>query len=101
MCESWLASALGQQACRLGMTVSFHRVSDKAALLKPDLLILDDFGIGEMTPLAAQVLYDVAERRIRTGSLLVTSQYPTDKWHSFFPDPTIADAVLDLSLIHI
>ena len=94
------------------MTVSFHRVSDlytaiaesqldatlsklKAALLKPDLLILDDFGIGEMTPLAAQVLYDVAERRIRTGSLLVTSQYPTDKWHSFFPDPTIADAVLD------
>ncbi len=110
--KSWLASALGQQACRLGMSVCFHRVSDlytaiaesqldatlpklKASLLKPDLLILDDFGIGEMTPLCAQVLYDTAERRIRTGSLLVTSQYPTDKWHSFFPDPTIADAVLD------
>jgi DNA replication protein DnaC len=56
---------------------------------------LDDFGIGEMTPMAQQVLLDVAERRIRTGSLVVTSQYPTEKWHSFFPDPTIADAVLD------
>jgi DNA replication protein DnaC len=110
--KSWLASAFGQQACRLGMSVSFHRVSDlyesiaesqldatlpklKAALFKPDLLILDDFGIGEMTPMAQQVLLDVAERRIRTGSLVVTSQYPTEKWHSFFPDPTIADAVLD------
>ncbi len=110
--KSWLACALGQQACRLGMSVSFHRVSDlytaiaesqldgtlpklRAGLLKPDLLVLDDFGIGEMPPMAAQVLYDVAERRIRTGSLLITSQYPTDKWHSFFPDPTIADAVLD------
>lgn len=94
------------------MSVSFHRATDlytaiaesqldaslpklKAALFKPDLLVLDDFGIGEMTPAAAQVLYDVAERRIRTGSLLITSEYPTDKWHSFFPDPTIADAVLD------
>lgn len=37
----------------------------------------------------------VVDRRMRTGSLLITSQYPTDKWHAFFPDPTIADAVLD------
>jgi DNA replication protein DnaC len=37
----------------------------------------------------------VVDRRMRTGSLLITSQYPIDKWHAFFPDPTIADAVLD------
>lgn len=67
----------------------------KAALYKPSLLILDDFGIGEMTPVAAQVLLDVADRRMRSGSLLITSQYPSEKWHDFFPDPTIADAVLD------
>jgi DNA replication protein DnaC len=110
--KTWLASAFGQQACRLGMTAAFHRVSDlygaisesvldaslpklKAALYKPSLLILDDFGIGEMTPVAAQVLLDVADRRMRSGSLLITSQYPSEKWHDFFPDPTIADAVLD------
>jgi len=48
-----------------------------------------------MSSTAAQVLLDVVDRRMRTGSLLITSQYPTDKWHAFFPDPTIADAVLD------
>ncbi|MDP3347775.1 MAG: ATP-binding protein [Hydrogenophaga sp.] len=67
----------------------------KTALYKPNLLILDDFGIGEMSPTAAQVLLDVADRRMRTGSLLLTSQYPSDTWHGFFPDPTVADAVLD------
>jgi len=110
--KTWLACAFGQQACRLGMTVSFARVSElyerigealldgslpklKQSLYKPTLLVLDDFGIGEMTPLAAQVLLDVADRRMRTGSLLITSQYPSEKWHDFFPDPTVADAVLD------
>lgn len=110
--KTWLASAFGRQACRLGMTVTFHRASDlfasigeaaldaslpklKAALYKPNLLILDDFGIGEMSPTVAQVLLDVADRRMRTGSLLLTSQYPSEKWHGFFPDPTVADAVLD------
>lgn len=110
--KSWLASALAHQACRLDLQVGWHRASElytsiaeaqvdaslaklKAALCKPELLVLDDFGIGDMTPLAAQVLLDVAERRTRTGSLLITSQYPMEKWHDFFPDPTIADAVLD------
>lgn len=51
--------------------------------------------MGEMTPAAAQVLLDVVDRRSRTGSVLITSQYPVEQWHGFFPDPTIADAVLD------
>lgn len=110
--KTWLACAFGQQACRLGMTVSFERVSElyerigeaqldgslpklKQSLYKPALLVLDDFGIGDMTAPAAQVLLDVAERRSRAGSLLITSQYPSESWHGFFPDPTIADAVLD------
>lgn len=32
---------------------------------------------------------------MRTGSLLITSQYPVEKWYGFFPDPIIADAVLN------
>lgn len=100
------------QACRLKMPVAFYPASGlyeaigeavhdgslpklKLALTKPSLLILDDFGLGEMSASAAQILLDVVDRRMRTGSLLITSQYPTEKWHSFFPDPTIADAVLD------
>lgn len=110
--KTWIACALADQACRLRMPAVFYRASDlfslisdathdgslsklKLALCKPDLLIVDDFGIGEMAMGTAQVLLEVIDRRERTGSLIVTSQWPTEKWHSFFPDPTIADAVLD------
>ncbi|HWI17879.1 MAG TPA: IS21-like element helper ATPase IstB [Vicinamibacterales bacterium] len=110
--KSWLACAFAHQACRLDMSVAFHRASElyemiaeaqidaslpklKASLVKADLLVLDDFGIGEMSPASAQLLLDVVDRRMRTGSLLITSQYPLEKWHDCFPDPTIADAVLD------
>lgn len=110
--KTWLACAMAHQACRQGLKAAFHRASDlyaavadaslegtlpklKATLAAPHLLILDDFGIGDMSSLAAQVLLDVIDKRMRTGSLLITSQYPSEKWHGFFPDPTIADAVLD------
>jgi DNA replication protein DnaC len=110
--KTWLASAFGSQACRLGMSVVFHRASElygdiamamhdgslpklKAELIKPSLLILDDFGLGDISSSAAQVLLDVVDRRMRSGSLLITSQYPADQWHGLFPDPTIADAILD------
>ena len=110
--KTWLACAFGSQVCRLRLPVAFFRASDlygeiavaahdgslpklKADLIKPSLLIIDDFGLGEITPQAAQVLLDVVDRRMRTGSLLITSQFPTDQWHGFFPDPTVADAILD------
>lgn len=110
--KTWLACAFATQACRLKLAAGFYRASDlftdiavatldgslpklKIALGKPQLLVLDDFGIGNMTVQAAHVLLDVVDRRMRTGSLLITSQYPTDQWHGFFPDPTVADAVLD------
>lgn len=110
--KTWVGCAIGHQACRAGLTVAFHRASDlfdaiaeaqhdgtlpklKLALAKPNLLILDDFGIGDMTNPAAQVLLDVIDSRQHRGSLLVTSQYPVDTWHGLFPDQTIADAALD------
>lgn len=110
--KTWLACAIGRQACRLKIPVVFYRASDlysaiadaaldgslptlKMALSKPSLLILDDLGLGEINQHAAQFLLDVIDRRMRTGSLLFTSQYPTDQWHGFFPDPTLADAILD------
>lgn len=110
--KTWLACAFGRQACRLAMTVSFHRVGDlcdaihtaaldgslpelKGRLIKPSLLILDDLGIGKVSAEAAEALLQVIDRRMRNGSLMVTSQFPVENWHGLFPDPTIADAILD------
>lgn len=108
--KTWLACALAGQACRLDIPVLFYRTSEpcstirdrahegallKLALAKPSLLVLDDPGLGEIDTLAEQVLMELVDRRQRTGSLLITSQYSTEKWHAFFADPTVADAVLD------
>lgn len=110
--KTWIGCAMGNQACRQGLTVQFYRLSElydqiadaqhdgtlpklKLALTKPNLLILDDFGIGDMSTTAAQLLLDVIDSRQHRGSLLITSQYPVDKWHGLFPDQTVADATLD------
>lgn len=70
----------------------------KGRLIRP--LMIDDFGYGEISPQVGHVLLDVIDRRMRSGSLLITSQYPRDQWHGFFPDPTLADALLD-RIVHI
>ncbi|MFD2454050.1 IS21-like element helper ATPase IstB [Ideonella paludis] len=110
--KTWLACAFANQACRSKLTVKFSRASEliaeiatasldgslpklKLALAKPTLLVIDDLGLGQMTANAAQVLLDIVDRRMRTGALLITSQYPSDQWHAMFPDPTVADAILD------
>lgn len=41
----------------------------------------------------------IIDQQSRSGSLLITSQYPQEKWYNLFADPTIADAVLD-RIIH-
>lgn len=110
--KTWLGCAFASQVCRLGMSALFYKAAElfsdigqaaldgslpklKVQLTKPRLLIVDDLGIGEMSSQVAHVLLEIVDRRSRSGSLLITSQYPTEKWHGFFPDPTIADAVLD------
>lgn len=110
--KTWLACAFGKQACRVEMPTLFRLTRDlmsdiasaeldgsiaslKSSLVKPTLLILDDFGIGQISPTGGVFLLDVVERRLKTGALVITSQYSTDKWHGFFTDPTVADAFLD------
>jgi DNA replication protein DnaC len=110
--KTWLACAIALQACRIKMSVVFYRASAlyeafaeaihagslpklKQALNKPDILIIDDFGLGSISGLCSQILLDVVDRRMRSGSLLITSQFPTDEWHRHIPDPTIAEAIFD------
>ena len=110
--KTWIASAFGNAACRLGKRVLTHRMSRlldelRAArangmwaklldsLKKPDLLILDDFGLDRLDTVHCRDLYEIVEDRLRFGSILITAQLPVAQWHSIFEDATVADAVLD------
>lgn len=112
--KTWLACALGNQACRQGRSVNFQRLplllEDLAVshgdgsfrkrllqLSKVDLLILDDFGMAALNAGGRNDLLEVIECRNGARSTLITSQLPVDRWHDYLSggNPTVADAILD------
>lgn len=112
--KTWLACALGNQACRQGRSVLFQRLplmlEDLAvshgdgsfrrrlmALGQGDLLILDDFGMSALNTVGRNDLLEVIERRSGARSIIITSQLPVDRWHDYLggSNPTVADAILD------
>lgn len=110
--KSWLACALGNQACREGMTALNHRTSrlvDELSiaradgsflkmldrLAKVDLLILDDWALGEIDSIGYQHLHEVLDDRCNGKATLVTSQLPTSHWYDKVGNATLADAILD------
>ena len=114
--KSYLASALGQAACRKGLRVTYRRMPrlfDELALARVDgsyarvlsrlakaeLLILDDLGLGTPTESQRNDLLEVLEDRYGRTSTVVTSQLEQRKWHEWIGEPTIADAILD-RLVH-
>lgn len=110
--KTYLVSAFGNAACRKSLKVRSYRVNrlltDLAIgrgdgsynrllndLKKPDLLILDDFGMAPIDPGACRDLLEVVDDRHDKKSIAISAQLPVAKWHSMFEDATIADAVLD------
>jgi len=114
--KTWIASAFGNAACRLGKRVVSHRVSRLldhlrvartngswvkmlASLKKSDLLILDDFGLDRLDAIHCRDLLEIVDDRYDSGSILITAQLPVADWHGVFEDATLADATLD-RLVH-
>ena len=114
--KSYLACALGHKACRDGHMVLYQRLPRilhdlaiarhdgrykklMAALLRTDLLVLDDFGIVPVTQEGLRDMLEILEDRYDRRSTLVTSQVPVKRWHEALADPTMADAILD-RLVH-
>ena len=64
-------------------------------LCKYRVLIIDDWVLFSLSNKQRQMLYELIERREQVGSLIITSQYGFDEWHTAIGEPTIADAVLD------
>ena len=110
--KSYLACALGRQACTLGMSTLFlsmnHFTDDltKAKLEgtyqkllrklgRKDLIILDDFGLQVLTSEARLALLTLLEDRYGEKSVIITSQLPIDRWYDYIAEPTLADAIMD------
>jgi DNA replication protein DnaC len=118
--KSFVAQALGVQACRRHGRVLFTKTSALLAdlaggradgswqprlrrYLGPDLLILDDFGMREYTAQQAEDLYELVNRRYRRGSLILTTNREPEDLYSLFPNPVLAEGLLDrlLNSAHI
>lgn len=110
--KSYLASALGHQACRNGLKTiyfstqklfrklqlsrldgTFHKEIEKLA--KADLLIIDDFGLHKLDDQQRLDLLEIIEDRHGNKSTLLASQLPVKAWYDIIGDATLADAILD------
>jgi len=110
--KSHIAQALGHAACMKGYSVIYTKTNRllqdlggghadgtfEARLRKyilPDLLILDDFGMKELSPQQAEDLYELICERYRGGSMIVASNRAPKDWYALFPNPVFAEGALD------
>jgi DNA replication protein DnaC len=114
--KSYLACAFGNKACRQGYHVKYYRMPELLLeiqevknehryskfmnqLQKVKLLILDDIGLKSYTLEESRDLLEIVESRYNKASTILSGQISHTKWYDLFPDPTIADAVMD-RIIH-
>jgi DNA replication protein DnaC len=110
--KSYLASALGHQACSLGYRVQYYNTTKlfgKLKMAKADgtyireisrlerqhVLILDDFGLQPLDAPSRSALMEIIEDRHGKKSTIITSQVPVNLWHDAIGEKTVADAILD------
>jgi DNA replication protein DnaC len=110
--KSYLASALGNQACLLGYKVVYANtgrllsqlkmakadgsmLAELMNLEKQDILIVDDFGIQPFDSQSRMLLMDIIEDRHGKRSTIIAGQVPVGAWYDLIGDETLADAILD------
>ena len=111
--KSFLAQAIGHEACASGyevLFISMNRLFKEIELAdaqgiylsylnrlknRVKILILDDFGLRNYSHREATILYEILEDRYRKNSLIVTSQMDPRGWKSLIEDKVIAEAILD------
>lgn len=114
--KSYLATALGHEACKNGIRVLYSVAAKLLGTLKvaknkgtidaelkkiekAQLLILDDLFLVPLDPKERAHLIEIIEDRHERKSIIITSQLPVSAWYEAIGDPTVADAILD-RLVH-
>ena len=114
--KSFLATAMGYEACKKGIRTYYANAPKLMGTLKvakvkgtleselkrierSTLLILDDLFLVNLDAKERPILLDIIEDRHGRKSIIITSQLPTDNWYDAIGDPTVADAIMD-RIIH-
>ena len=58
------------------------------------MLIFDDFAMRELTPAQSDDLYELVTERAGK-SIVVTANRAAKDWYSLFPNPVVAESILD------
>ena len=110
--KSHLATALAHEACRRYLTVgsfNFHQLFNSLLqadlanklnkqlnnIIKQDLIIIDDFAFRKIDQRSAEYLYAITDARYGGKSIIVTSNRSMSDWAGIFPDPIMANALMD------
>lgn len=110
--KTFIAQAVGLHACASGHSVLYMSVTTwlenlalarssgtylryRDKLAKPDLIILDDFGMRKLSSTEAQDLCEILEERSIGKAVVFTTQLPLAHWSEVIADPVIADAIRD------
>lgn len=110
--KTHIAKALSHLACRKNLRVSFFSFANliselsKAelsgkinSLLKTlytsELLVIDDFAFKKLSAQMAEYLYTIVDERYAQRSIIFTSNRAIDDWMGIFPDPVMANAIMD------
>jgi DNA replication protein DnaC len=110
--KSFLACAIGRQACALGYRTLYfgmNRFLEKISLSKLDgtyvkllnqiektqLIIIDDFGLHPMDGVTRLALLQILEDRYGIKSTIITSQLPVAKFWEYIGESSAADAIMD------
>jgi len=115
--KSHLIQAIGYQLIKLGHVVLYRSIFDVVRdflhdeamdgrdrvmnrYLKPDLLIIDDFGMKELPKRGGEFLFEIVMRRYETRSTMMTTNRPLEDWGKLLGDVPTATAILDRFLHH-
>ncbi len=110
--KSFLACAIGRQACTLGYRTLYfgiNRFLEKISLSKLDgtyikllnklekaqLIIIDDFGLHPLDGTTRRAILQILEDRYGRKSTIIVSQLPVESWYEYIGESTISDAIMD------
>lgn len=110
--KTHLTKAICHHACRINLNVLYYRfyelfnmlkqadVKNKLPLVmkqinKAAILAIDDFAFKKIDQISAEFLYAIVDSRYRQNSLIITSNRSIADWMAAFPDPVMANAIMD------